>query len=53
MTRDLIGGIVRNQFDLQHLSNGLSKDVADSLRALFDEIAAELVRIDPTASCRA
>lgn len=48
MPRDPIGGAVRNLFDIQRLANGANAEVRSFIRALFDDIAAQLARIDPT-----
>lgn len=48
MPRDPTGSVVRNLFLLQRLGNGLGRDARELLRGLFDDIAAEMARIDPT-----
>lgn len=47
--KDPIGRIIQNALNLQRVSNALTQDSTDILRALFDELAADIARIDPTA----
>ena len=49
MAHDPIGDAVRNLFALQRIGNGLSADAQKLIRALFDDLAAQLARIDPAA----
>lgn len=52
MAGDPIGGAIRNLIDLQRLGNGLSVEVNALIGRLFDDIAAEIARIDPTSPDR-
>ena len=52
MSRDPIGGVIRNLLDLQRLANATSAEIRGIVGALFDELAAEIARIDPTAPSR-
>ena len=52
MSRDPVGGVLRNLLDLQRLGNGVSLEVRAIIEALFDEIAGEVARIDPTGTER-
>jgi len=47
--RNPIGEIIRNLILLQRLGNGVSSDVSGLIDELFDDIVAQLARIDPTA----
>ena len=49
MASDPIGAVVRNLFLLQRVGNGMARTVGQFLLELFDDIAAQLARIDPTA----
>lgn len=46
--RDPTGSVVRNALLLQRVGNGVRSEINALLQELFDELAAELVRIDPT-----
>lgn len=48
MTNDPVGRLVRNLFDLQRIANGVSVDLEARQQALFEQIVADLRRIDPT-----
>lgn len=52
MPRDPIGGVIRNLIDLQRLGNATTAEINGIIETLFDEIAAEIARIDPTAPSR-
>ncbi|HEX7048645.1 MAG TPA: minor capsid protein [Longimicrobiales bacterium] len=49
MPTDPTAAVVRNLILLQRVGNGLARDARALLLALFDDIAAQLARIDPTA----
>lgn len=49
MPRDPEPEVIRNLFRLQRLANGISVDARRIIEALFDDIAAQLARIDPTS----
>lgn len=48
MPTDPVGLVATNALTLQRLSNSVVRDSTGLLRALFDDIVAELARIDPT-----
>jgi len=50
MARDPTEGIVRNLFDLRQLENRVAGRAESLLRDLFDDIAAQITRIDPTGT---
>src|SRR5690606_19233523 len=52
MSRDPIGGVLRNLLDIQRLGNGLGLEMRALIEDLFDEIAAEITRIDPAGAGR-
>lgn len=45
---DPIEAVIRQTFTLQRLNNAIARDSSGILRSLFDDIAAEIARIDPT-----
>lgn len=49
MATDPTGSVVRNLFAIQRLANGVNRDAVDLIEELFDDIIAQLSRIDPTA----
>jgi len=49
---DPIGGLIQNLVALQRLGNGLNREVQPLLRALFDDLAAQIAKLDPTAPDR-
>jgi len=49
MAEDPTGRAVRNLLTIQRVGNTLTKQARDELRALFDDIVAEIARYDPTA----
>lgn len=53
MPRDPIGAVVRNLFDMQRMGTSIARLDADPfIRDLFDDIAAQIARIDPTSPQR-
>ncbi len=44
-----IGGMIQNLINLQRLGNAMSADADALVRELFDDLAAQIARIDPTA----
>lgn len=47
--RDPIGEIIRNLIMLQRLGNGAAADVSALIEDLFEDIIAQIARVDPTA----
>lgn len=47
MPYDPIGAVVENAFQLQHLANWLAGESDAAVRNLFDDIVAEVARVDP------
>lgn len=47
--KDPIEMVVRNMFALEGLGNSVTEDVLELLEEFFDEIAADLIKFDPTA----
>jgi SPP1 gp7 family putative phage head morphogenesis protein len=45
---DPIEAVIRQTFTLQRLNNAIARDSSGILESLFDDIAAEIARIDPT-----
>lgn len=53
MPRDVTGAHVRNLFTLQQLENGIGREIVRPfVTALFDDIVAQLTRLDPTELAR-
>lgn len=53
MARDPIGAVVRNLFGLQRMGTSITRlDVEPLIDDLFDDIAAKIARLDPTAPDR-
>lgn len=50
--RDPTQGIVTNIFTIQRLGTGISTEARELLQALFDDIVAQIARIDPTSPTR-
>lgn len=49
MPTDPIGGVIRNLFQLQRLGNTIGAEAEQLIRELFDDLAAQIARIDPTS----
>lgn len=45
---DAIDRLIRNALALQRAHNAIARDASGIIRALFDEVVGELVKIDPT-----
>ena len=53
MPRDVTGGHVRNLFTLRQLENGIGREIVRPfVTALFDDIVAQMTRLDPTELAR-
>lgn len=52
MAKDPIGQAIANLLLLKRLENGIAADVDALIRALFDDIAGQIARIDPAAPRR-
>lgn len=52
MSRDPIGGVIRNLLDLQRLGNAVSIETRALIEQLFDDLAGEVAKIDPTGTDR-
>lgn len=50
--RDPLHGIIANLFSLQRLGTGITRETDALLRALFDDLVAQIAKIDPTAVAR-
>lgn len=48
--RDPVGGAVQNLFDLRQLENQIGDEANELLLELFDDIAGQLGRVDPTGA---
>lgn len=49
MPKDPATDLLKNLILINRIANGISQDAADRLRDLFDELAALIVKVDPTA----
>jgi|GEM_PF-3452280 len=52
MPEDPIGGVIRNLLALQRLGTGISREVQPLIAELFDDLAAQIAKLDPTAPAR-
>jgi SPP1 gp7 family putative phage head morphogenesis protein len=50
VSRDPVGGVLRNLLDIQRLGNGVSIEVRSLVEQLFDELAGEIARVDPSGT---
>ncbi|HSV93707.1 MAG TPA: hypothetical protein VLH81_11550, partial [Desulfobacterales bacterium] len=52
MPQDPIGGVIENLLTLQRLGNAASAEAKAVIRSLFDDLAGQIAKLDPTAPQR-